>query len=217
MASLEEQISLEVKKDKVVNFYKKNKKKISNYSFIVLVAAGGYFFWKSRQKEARIEASQSLHAALNYSAHNQNENALKTLENIAKKTGYTYADLAKFFGAFLLEKQQKVEESIAVLEKIIEKAEQKQLKSLASLYLARLRIDSRRDLDKADSALKLFLHEQNPWFSVAAELYVALLVERKQFKEAISFIEKSLKNKALLADTKERLLLVSTHFHHQPL
>ncbi len=198
---LQEEISTEVRRDQLISFYKKNKKLISNISFVVLLAVAGYFFYKTRQDEARVDAAKSLYAAMHQS---NSEEALKYLENIAKKTGYSYADLSKFYGAYLFEKTGSYENARHALLKLIDESSHKTFKNIARLRIIRLNIDAGKNFEEAEILLTSFQDPKSPWFFIAQELEASLKLAQGKNKEARKVLSTLAQNDEAPFDIKNR-------------
>ena len=165
MDQLEEDIKSEVRKDQLLAFYKKNKKLLSNVAFFVCLAIAGYFFYQTRQSEARVDASKSLYTAM---MQKDDTAALKSLESIAKKSGYAYADLAKLYGAHIFEKMDNYEDAAYALQMAIKETSEPELKAIARLRLARLNIDFGKNPEETSKILSDFKKE-SPWYLLAKE------------------------------------------------
>lgn len=205
MDQMHEEIKYDVRKDQLITFYKKNKKHISNAVFFVFLAIAGYFFYKSRQDEARLDASKSLYYAMH---HSKPEAALKSLKHIAKKSGYSYADLTKFFAAQLFEQQGKYEEARQVLQTLIKDTAHQTFKDLARLKLVRLDIDNKQNLEEAATHLAPFNAETNPWHYQAQELHVALKIAEGKKSEAKKRAEDLINSDKAPADIKNRMIFI---------
>ena len=181
-----DEISFDVRKDQAITFYKKNKKKISNIAFLIILAIAGYFFFKTRQNEARTDAARSLYSAM---MNTNTQQALKNLETIAKKSGYTYSDLVKFYGAALYEKNGDLNDAKEVLQRVVDETSHPAFKAVAELRLAQLNIDLGSDLEKTESILKGYTENAaSPWQMQAMELLGALQLKKgSKEKATLSF------------------------------
>ncbi|PLX30191.1 MAG: hypothetical protein C0582_01405 [Alphaproteobacteria bacterium] len=197
-----DEISFDVRKDQLITFYKKNKKKISNITFLIVLAVAGYFFYKSRQNEARTDAARSLYSAM---MNTNTTQALKNLETIAKKSGYTYADLVKFYGATLYQKNNDLSQAREILLKTIEKTSNSEFKTIAQLRLAQVNIDLDVDLDQTEQMLRVYsLDPSSAWHVIALELMAALHLKKGNIDKAKEALHTVIHNAKAPADIKHR-------------
>jgi len=183
MSDIFEEISQDIKKEKLLGFWKKYQKKISSLLTFVLVAGAILSYWQYRQKEILAEASVDYFTSVSLLSHGYPERALKNLETIPQKSDHAYVELAGLLGAGLLVDQGDVPGAIAAYTALIKKSSSLIFKHLAILKMSYAKL-SLGQTDAVLVDLQPLLHAENPWYFLAMEVKGMALMEQKKIPEA---------------------------------
>ena len=89
-------INESLKKQKIINFYKKNKKKIYLFICAILILIFGIYFYSEKKNEDKKVLADNYIQAKQLIKDNQNEKAKNILKGIILKNDKTYSSLSLF-------------------------------------------------------------------------------------------------------------------------
>ena len=89
-------INESLKKQKIINFYKKNKKKIYLFICAILILIFGIYFYSEKKNEDKKVLADNYIQAKQLIKDNQNEKAKNILKEIILKNDKTYSSLSLF-------------------------------------------------------------------------------------------------------------------------
>jgi hypothetical protein len=101
MSDIFQEVDEEVRRDKAVEFWTKYQNYILAVAIVIVLATGGYRFWRYHEQQAAEAAGAQFQDALRLDAEGKPDEAQAALANLQKSAPPGYANLSRFVDAGL--------------------------------------------------------------------------------------------------------------------
>ncbi len=176
-------INSNTRKEKIKNFFIKNKKIIFSLITFVIIFLISIFFYQDFNKKKKVEISNIYNLLIvNYSNDNKNE-TIKKLIKLVKEKDKTYSPLALYFiiDNSLIDESQKINDLFDILIKDTELNEE--IKNLIIYKKALFNSDKINENDLLQ-ILKPIINSESIWKSHALYLLAEYFFNKKEFQKS---------------------------------
>ena len=150
---------------------------------LILTAALSYESLKNWQEKNQQKLSNAYSVALSLQGQGRLDESLEVYGTLADKASGVYADLAKLQIAGIYSEQGKQEDAVSVLTALTEQASVAQMRHIAALKLASLKIDSGAPAQEIEALLQPVLADEAQ-ADVAKELSAMLDIRENNISAA---------------------------------
>ena len=178
------EIDEELKNEKLKKIWDKYGLFIILFVTVAVTAAVSFETFKAWREKRNQEFSDSYAYALNLQNQGRYGEALEILEGLQKSKKAIYSDIAEVQIANVMIEQNKIEDAIAILEKISKSEDfNAQMKQIAIIKLASYKLDY-APAKEIQEMLEPLVTENGVWTNIAKELLAMLAVRENDFDKA---------------------------------
>lgn len=195
------EIDEELKNEKLKRIWDKYGLFIILFVAAAVTAAVSFETFKAWQDKRNQEFSNTYAYALNLQNQGRYAEAMEVLDKLEKSGREVYANIAEIQKANVLIEQNKIEEAIAVLEKVANSEDfNPQMRQIAVIKLASYKLDYAPS-QEIQEMLEPLVKENGVWTNIAKELLAMLAVRDNDFDRAQSLYQEI----SVAANTPETL------------
>lgn len=169
-----------------------------------VLVLGGVLYWRDWQVSKRQSMGDQYIEALRYSANGKNDEALKSLEELAKNGPAGYQQLSNLYIAGLKAEQGDLSEAQTLYKKVAEDpASDSILSEYAKLNLALLQLDG-ASYDQTKQLLSGFIVPGSAWRGIALETMALAALKSEKFEIAETHLKDIVNDKTTPVSLKRR-------------
>ena len=174
---------------------------------LVIASLAGLEAYTSWKTKVRLAESDTYEAAAVLNAKGQVQEALAEYETLKDgKTNYAYLALMRKAGILL--EEGKKDEALAVLDELRQNQKAPEvIRAMATLGFVSQQFET-ADVSYLQSILNPYMTVGNPFYGMAAELSVLLLIKDGQNEKASKLLDETLSMTRVSSNVKERLNII---------
>ena len=183
MADIFREVDEEVRRDRALEFWKKNQTLFIVLAVVVVAAAGSWRFWQEKKRSEAEAAGASYEAALQLARDNKPAEADEAFQQIVKQGPSGYALLARFRAAADAADKDRPK-AVQIYDLLAaDKALDQPLKDIARIRAAMLRLDE-ADAKEIDNRLSPLAQSGAPFRNTARELLAVAALKQENYEAA---------------------------------
>lgn len=203
-AIFEREVDEELQRERLRNLWQKYRFTVIGLVIGILLTTIGTEVYHSWRQKVSLSESDSFENAAVLAYTGETDKAVEILKKLASDGRTGYAPLAKMKLAGIYFSQNKPQEGIASLNKVIASDAPEQLKAVATIAYVGQQFET-EDPAKLQAMLKPLLAGTSNFVGSAAELSAALYLKQNNQAEAINVLTQTINNPKTAPAVKQRL------------
>ena len=202
-----DEVTEELRNEQIVQMWQRYKYVFIGAVVLVIASLAGLEMYTSWKTKVRLAESDTYEAAAVLNAKGQIQEALAKYDSLKDgKTNYVYIALMRKAGILLDE--GKKDEALAVLDELRQNQKAPEvIRAMATLGFVSQQFET-ADVAYLQSILNPYMTVGNPFYGMAAELSVLLLIKDGQNEKAIKLLDETLSMSRVSNNVKERLNII---------